>query len=313
MKKENFRNEKIFLILLTTVFMVSGCDIVKSVTDKVLNKKEETGVPKESAAKASPTPIVESALPENILAKVGTWSITKDEFTDRLKALTEVVPDFDANDPQSKALVLEELIRQQLFVMDAEATGAAQTKDIKQAVDEFRRTLIVREAAIRLTENIKVSDQEAQEYYNTNKELIVSPFQYKVSEIVLESQEQANAILVEALKGEVAFAELAKQHSKSKSAAGGGDLGFITEEPFPQFANAVLALEAGGISSVFKGPQGFYIVKLTEKTGGEQISFDEVKNDIMQALTAEKQQQAILNKLNELQEKHKVSVNENLL
>jgi parvulin-like peptidyl-prolyl isomerase len=77
--------------------------------------------------------------------------------------------------------------------------------------------------------------------------------------------------------------------------------------------DVVKALEVGQISSVFKGPEGFYIVKLEEKKGGEQKKFEDVQNDITIGLTLLKQQQALLNYLEELRKKTDIQINENLL
>ena len=81
----------------------------------------------------------------NVLARVGNWTITVEEFNERLNALKEAVPDFDTTSMDAKKLVLETLVRQQLLVSEAEKVGLANQKDIEAAVEEFRRTLIVQE------------------------------------------------------------------------------------------------------------------------------------------------------------------------
>jgi parvulin-like peptidyl-prolyl isomerase len=119
-------------------------------------------------------------------------------------------------------------------------------------------------------------------------------------------------ILTDVLNG-AEFAETAKTRSTGKTAVSGGDLGFITQEPFPQMGEALLPLEVGGISDVFKGPDGFYIVKLEEKKAGAQLTFEEIKEDIIQGQTVLKQQQAILDHLDRLKAKIKIETNERLI
>ena len=65
--------------------------------------------------------------------------------------------------------------------------------------------------------------------------------------------------------------------------------------------------------SVFKGPEGFYIVKLEEKRGGEPIPFEEIKEEIIQNQTLAKQQKAIMDHIAELEKKIEVEKNESLL
>jgi len=248
----------------------------------------------------------------NELARVGGWTITLDEFNERLAALKEVLPDFDTNNLEAKKLILDELVRQQLLVEEAEKSGLAKNEDIVAAVEEFRRTLIVREIAKNLTENIMVSDEEAKTFYEERKDQIIDPSEYRVREIVLKDQIKANEILVEVLKGSD-FSELAKLNSISDSASKGGDLGFITQEPFPEMATEILALKAGETSNVFKGPQGYYIIKLEEIKVGKTIPFDEIKKEIIQSQTLLKQQEAILGHIDQIRQKIPVEVREDLL
>ncbi len=249
------------------------------------------------------------------LARVGNWTLTIDEFKERMKNLAQIDPTIDPNKPEYQKIILEELIRQQLLLEDAEKSGLANSKKIRQAVEDVRRSLIVQEMISKLTEGVAPTDDEVLKYYNENKNkdpLFTEPVSWHVREIVVPTQQEANDILVELLKG-ADFAEMAKEHSKAKNAAKGGDLGFITEPPFPQMAAQLAVLDAGGLSGVFKGPDGFYIIKVEEKKGGKAKPFEEVRDQIKQGLTYLKQQQAVLNYIDKLKEKIPVEVNESLL
>jgi len=298
------RIEFLFVILAVSL---AGCDSIASVKEYFSGSSKEQSVAVTPAKKTVAAPMA-----ANILARVGNWSITSEEFKERLVALKEVIPDYDITDLQARAMVLDELINQQILVLGAEKTGLARQKDIQAAVDEFRRTLIVREVAQQLTNNITISEEEAHAFYDENKDALIGPVQWHAREIVSPAKEQTISILGEILNGSD-FAEMAKQHSSGKTAAEGGDLGFITQEPFPQMGNALLSLEEGDVSGVFKGPEGYYIVKLEEKKGGEQLGFEEIKEDIIQSQTLLKQQQVILDHLNRLKSEIRVEINEQLL
>ena len=89
---------------------------------------------------------------------------------------------------------------------------------------------------------------------------------------------------------------MAKERSISATASDGGDLGFITRgKKSPQFDAVAFSdsLEVGGISNIFKGPDGYSILKLEEKRGGKQKSLSEMWDDIKRVLTFLKQQQRI--------------------
>lgn len=302
------KNLGIFVVLGLFVVTVSGCDMVNTVKEYFSKSKKPVANP---AATQSPVEAKNvKPVPENLIATVGSWTITKDEFEDRLKALKEVIPDFDTNDLEARKQVLEELVRQQLLVEDAVRTGLAKDKDITSAVEEFRRTLIVREIAQKLTQNISATDEEVRAFYEEKKDILVEAAEWHVREIKVDTKLKASEVLTEILKG-ADFAETAKINSKADNASSGGDMGFITDVPFPQMASALLPLKVGEVSTVFEGPDGFYIVKLDEKKGGTQIPFEKIKGDIEKNRTLFKQQQAILDYITKLQQEINVEINEN--
>jgi len=242
------------------------------------------------------------------LAKVGQWTITIDEFQERLNALKEVIPpEYNINDQENKKFILNELIRQELLVQEAERRGLDKDKDVATALEEFRRTLLVRQLADQIVAGAgSATEQEARKYYNENKPTFV---EWHLREIVLAAEAEAKVILIELLRG-ADFSEMAEQRSKGRTAKRGGDLGYITEFDFPQMEQAVVNMKVGDISSIISGPDGFYIVKLEDK---KEQAFEKIKNEIISGLTLLKQQQSILNLLGDLEKKTPVLKNEKLL
>ncbi len=296
--------------LLTSGTM--GCDQISSLMGgKAAKDTKKTGAAS-TAASPSETIQPDSALAPDVLARVGKWSITIDEFNEKLKKLKEILPEFDPADARSKRLILEELVRQELLVMDAEQTGVSQKKEIIDTVADFRKTLLVQEIATELTRGIEVAEGDAREYYDKNpKEFVVQP-EWKIREILVSTESEAKDILVLLLQG-ADFAETAVAKSKAPTAAKGGDKGFLSKFPFDQMQAAAATLDTGKVSSVFKGPDGYYIIKLDEKKGGEPRPFAAVKNELIKGLTLKKQQEAVLAHLNKLAGTTSIQVNEDLL
>jgi len=299
----------LFFIFLSLNVGVIGCDKIPFLSKYFPSKTED----KKQAAETASTPVSSAPAAKGpALARVNHWVLTPEEFKEKLAGLKEAMPEYNIDDFDSKKLVLEELVRQELLIQDAEKKGMADQKEIVEAVNEFRRTLLVREIAVKLTENITVDDTEAQNYYNENKNLFAEDTEWQIREMVVPSQTEANEILIELLKG-ADFATMATERSKSASAAKGGDLGWLSQFPFPQMESAAATLEKGSLSSVFKGPEGYYIVKLEDKKGGTPKDFAGVKEEIKQGLTLLKQQQEVLKYIEKLKSEAKVEVNENLL
>ncbi len=314
------------LFFILTVF--SGCDKIPFLSQFFPSKAKApqpqlTVIQEESKTEASATPAAPTTpapLTGNVLARVGSWTLTKEEFKEKLNSLKDVLKkagpeagNMDVADPKTQKLVLNELVNQQLLIQDAMQKGYDKRKEISDAIDEFRKTILVREVAAKVSEGIEVTDQEVLDFYNQNKDqFFATAPSWHVREIVVPTEDDAKAILIEILKG-ADFATTAQTRSKSKSAEKGGDLGFISEPVFPQMNAALLSLEVGQASSVFKGPDGFYIIKLEEKKSGEPAKFESVNADIKNYLMLSRQQQTILSHIEDLKKKNNVQLNESLL
>ena len=68
----------------------------------------------------------------------------------------------------------------------------------------------------------------------------------------------------------------------------------------PEFEKACDDMEVGAISDPVKTQFGWHVIRLNKKGTGDPVSFDDVKNDIKEALLAQKQQAAYQSKVNQL-------------
>lgn len=296
---------KIFLVgcFIILSFYLTGCEKIPFVSQLFPAKKVD---------KQPTTSTQEPQIQGTLLAKVDNWVLTLEDFNQKVKSLELISPDLKVETFDDKKTLLEELIRQQLLFQEAKQRGLDRKKEVTLSLEEFKRGLLVRELIAVLTEDIKVEPQEIEGYYNQFKDSFQEPSQWHIREIIVSTMDQAKQVLIEALKG-ADFANLASQHSKSESAAKGGDLGFITKAKFPQLEAVLYSLEAGSISNVIKGPDGFYIVKLEEKKGGKERTLSEVWDDIKEGLTIVKQNQKLQDYIAKLKQSVKIEIHEDYL
>jgi len=302
----------LFIGFICSILTLTGCDKLSFLEEyfpSLKKKAVQSESKKENVATSSGS---RAPMKKNVLARVGGWTITIDEFTEKTKGLKEVLPEYDENDLETKKLVLEELIRQQLLVEAAEKRGIGKKKTIADAVDEFKKTLLVRELAVEIAEKIVVTDADAKTFYKENEELFKEPAQWRIREIVVDNEGKAKELVVNVLQG-ADFEQIARENSISETAANGGDVGFVVEFADPKVQNTVFTLEEGSISNVFKGDKGYYVIKLEEKEEGLLQSFDEVKEELKEGLAAMNQQQAIIDYVEDLRSKADIEINENLL
>ncbi|MDE1921255.1 MAG: peptidyl-prolyl cis-trans isomerase [Candidatus Omnitrophica bacterium] len=317
------------LCLIAGLVFLTGCDQIQNLLGLGSKKQEASQqqapvVPAAPVTPVSPvvvaksTPVAQEPLPGDALVRIGDWTLTQQEFNDRLDLLKQQLAgmkqSFKESDAKVRSYVLDQLVRQELLVREAQDSGAGDSQSIKNSVRDFRRTLMVQEVVSRLTRNVAATESDARAYYDTHKSDLTTPVTWNVSEIVAPDEATAKTILVQVLQGGD-FAQLARSQSKASDAAVGGKIKpFVTgEAPFEAMQTAIANLGPGDVSGVFKGPQGYYIVKVDSKTGGVLKPFTDYKDQIIYFLTQQKQQEVMLKHLNELAEKYKPEYNKTLI
>lgn len=141
-----------------------------------------------------------------------------------------------------------------------------------------------------LTKDVVVSEEDMNAFYEQNKSLFDLPASYHLSQIMVETKEEAESA-VENLKEGSSFAALAMELSTDEfSANQGGDIGFINEEDEQVEAgifDAAVELEPEQWTGPIKVENGFAIIYLHEKVEGKKYSFAEVKNQIRRQMALE--------------------------
>ncbi|MCX5697941.1 MAG: peptidyl-prolyl cis-trans isomerase [Candidatus Omnitrophica bacterium] len=252
-----------------------------------------------------------------VIAKINNMPITLEDLNEEVNAFNEAVgqnrPEAKITTKEQKVTYLKnELVRRMLLYQDALNKGLDRNEDVVKVMDKTKMDLLVVELVRQEAQKIDVSSKEIEDYYNTYKEQLKEPEERQLREIMLSTEQEAKDVMVQLLQG-ADFATVAKASSKAPSAKDGGDLGFITKgKKSPQFDAAAFSdtLEVGKMSGVFKGPDGYYIVKLEAKRGGKQRSLSDMWDDIKKGLTFLKQQQKIEDLIGKLSRESKIEINE---
>jgi peptidyl-prolyl cis-trans isomerase D len=147
---------------------------------------------------------------------------------------------------------------------------------------------------------VQVSSDEAKSYYDSRKDASKTPKQVRVRDILikagpqdppdqLEAKKKKAEEILEKAKKTKDFGSLAKQYSEAGNASKGGELGWVQRGTLgEQIESVLLSMKAGDVSGVLAGRDGFYILKVEEVKEEKQKSFEEVKDQIVQALKREK-------------------------
>lgn len=147
-----------------------------------------------------------------------------------------------------------------------------------------------------------VDDQRLKRFYVQHIERFKEPDQIRASHILIMVPQDADDLLVEALrhKGETIlerlrlgedFQALARLYSDDASAKNGGDLGFFKSgELLPEFERITLNLQPGQLSGLVRTKIGFHIIKVTEKREGAIIPYEEVMEKVKSRYIEEESQ-----------------------
>jgi|LSQX01.1.fsa_nt_gb peptidyl-prolyl cis-trans isomerase C len=178
-----------------------------------------------------------------------------------------------------------------------------------EEVDKQKATILKQYAITKCLNSVSVSDSEAENYYNDNKEEFKSGESVKASHILVSNENDANEVIAELNRGS-SFEDIAKKSSQCPSKSSGGDLGYFTRgRMVPEFEQAAFLMEKDEISSSpVKTQFGYHIIKLTDKKGPGVLTFEEVKSQIKQQLGGKKQEKLFYSKIGEFKKKYPVNV-----
>lgn len=185
---------------------------------------------------------------------------------------------------------------------------------------ELSRRLLSQEFLTGITNDVKISDEEARSFYEQFPEQFSEGETVEVRQILIRSlrndpearrtaaRERAEEAHRRAVTGED-FAMLAKEYSQAPNAADGGLVShFPRGVMVPQFEEVAFGLEPGEISDVFETDYGFNVIMMTDRKEPTRIPFAEIKPTLMVDLAKAKEAMLVQSVLKSLQQKSDVRV-----
>lgn len=230
----------------------------------------------------------------DILATVNGKNITKQEAETFVKSQSPQA-DYAKLPAAQQAMIVDRLVEKVLFVELAAKEGIDKKPEFQRNMEKIKEELLVNMWMKSQMDNAVVSDSEAKEFYDKNKDKFQQKASVHARHILVKDEKGAKAIIAEMkdLKGDALkakFIELAKAKSTGPSGPKGGDLGsFSKGQMVPEFSKAVWALKVGDITTEpVKTQFGYHVIYLEEKKDAEATAYDKVKENIIRSL---KQQQ----------------------
>ena len=287
-------------------------------------------VPQDAVAVVDGTPISKSTLDELLTRTKKTYAAQKRQFP---KAGTQ-----EYQSLQTQAVAF--LVQRQEYAREADKLGVKITDaqiqkkvdDVKkqyfggdqkkfeaglkaqsytlEALREDARAQLVSEGIYKdITGDVKVSDAQAQQYYDDNIDRYKVAESREVRHILVKTKNEADALHEQLVNG-ASFATLAKEKSLDPGSKDqGGKLTVSKGQTVEAFDKAAFSLDTNEISDPVKTQYGYHIIQpLTDVKPGRVTPFTQVRNQIKSQLLQQKKGDAVSKWVSDVEKQYKGKV-----
>jgi peptidyl-prolyl cis-trans isomerase C len=311
------RINSVVVILLAGLVLLGGCEGRRGSTQRLAAPQDGQG----SLSGDESDPVVATVDGKTIGASAVRKAMVRRgaDFLARFSKLEE------------KQAVVEELIRTALLARAARQAGYLDDPEIRESIDDLLAEKYWRDQ-MRLARPPAATEQEARDYYDSHPAEFVEPVRVRGAVISLrwkqDADETARAAvreraegLVERARGmsEREFAALVRAESDDPATKKyGGDTGFILEGTTvyrfdPPVLDALFAAPEVGDIRMVELPRGVYVVRLTDRQGGEAQPFELVEAAIRRRLTADRRHEEDADRYAQLRRKADVRIDQQVL
>jgi len=249
------------------------------------------------------------------LATVNGKKVTTEEANRFIKA-NNPQANFETAKDSDKKLIIDRLIEKKLFIEAAKKAGIEKDPQYLATLALAKDELLVNQWMKNQYDSTVISDSEAKEFYNKNKEKFVIPKKVHARHILLKKDETAaKAIIAELkdLKGDALkkkFIELAKSKSEGPSASKGGDLGFfVAGQMVAPFSKAAFATEKGKVTAEpVKTQFGYHVIYVEDVKDASTVPYEKAKKQIVAGLKQTQFKDMMEKSAKELKSKAKITL-----
>ena len=179
--------------------------------------------------------------------------------------------------------ILEQLVQQ--TALEAQADGLSTRGEL--TMENERRALIASEVIQRLAADA-VTQEQVQAAYDAQYGSVEPTTEYNASHILVETEDEAQALIDQLNNDDADFAQLAMANSTGPSGPSGGELGwFGAGAMVGPFDAAVQDMDVGEVAGPVQTQFGWHVIKLNETRNQSAPSLDEVRPEIEAQLQVE--------------------------
>ncbi|MEQ1532043.1 MAG: peptidylprolyl isomerase [Sideroxydans sp.] len=239
------------------------------------------------------------AAEDKSIALVNGVNIPQSRLDLRIKVATTQGGQPDS--PEMRKAIRDDLVNLEVISQAAVKAGLDKQPEAAQQIELARQQVLAGAFVQDYAKTHPIADADLKQEYEALKGRVGNK-EYKVSHILVQTEEEAKAVAKRVKKEK--FAKVAKEKSKDPgSKDNGGDLGWTVPTNFVQpFGEAILKLNKGQLSDPVQTQYGWHVIRLEDTRELKVPTFEEVKPQ----LEKRKQQEAIQKAIADMRDKAKV-------
>jgi len=267
------------------VAVVDGEEITKSKFDNLLNRAKTS-----YEQNKRDFPKVGTSEYKTLQNQAVQYLVQQEKYRQKAEELDVEVTDKETDDRLKQ-------VKQQYFggkEDEFQKNLKSQGLTVAEVRSEIESQLLSEKIYAKVTEDVKVTDSEVEDYYNKKKADYKVAASRDVRHILVAKKARADDIHSQ-LKNGGNFAALAKKYSTDPgSKANGGKLTVRKGETVPEFDKVAFELKKNELSAPVKTQYGYHVIQaLSDVKAPSQTPLKDVKEQIRQQLLQEKRQKAI--------------------
>jgi peptidyl-prolyl cis-trans isomerase C len=228
---------------------------------------------------------------QDVIAKVNGAKLTREDLR------AEIPPDYyDSVTLDQKRDFVEQWIDSEVLYQEALRRGLQRQPETKKRIRSSEKNILISELIQQeLDARIRVSTEEAREYYQTHtEEFTRQQDEMRANQILVPTLEEANAVRRQIQEG-ADFSRLARELSDDPSSIQGGDLGYFTRDDLlSEISKAVFEATPGTLLKPIKTEFGYHVLLVTDvQKAGTVLAFELVQDEIIGRLSREKERQEL--------------------
>lgn len=280
---------------------------------------------------------------DRIVAVVNTEVITLSELEEEITDIKRQArqrfsgPELDQRLRQIDYMGLNRMIERKLQLQIAKRRGIKITdEEVKESIVRLRRMgenpnendpkdlaaikdqlITMRLINQQVRSGLIVSDEEMARFYEQHRERFLLPGEVRLSQILIALGSSSGLLSVRERAGQVSdllkkgerFEEVALRYSEGPEGRRGGSLGYVRlGDILPQIQKGIEALTPGQISEPIPSPMGMHIIRVDDRKSAQYRPFEEVKEDIRNAVFQLKSEEAYQGWIKDLKDKSYIEI-----